>query len=256
MMKRPMIGRTSCLVLGLVLLASGASGTRPPGSSKCGSLELQWAGKKATGLLACVAKARGKGAPVDPKCLARVRAKFDAGWAKAVAAADCDTASGHDEMEAKVDDFVAMVYLAASPTFVTKLKGSNEVPPIVSTGTGDAIVKVDPVGHTLSVTANFSNLSAPTTAAHIHCCTPAGTNIGVATAVPTFPGFPLGVTSGSYTQTFDLTQASSYSATFVSSHGATPAGAEAALVSGLASGQAYFNIHTAMFPAGEIRGQL
>ena len=250
-----MIGRTSWLVLGAVLLASGASGTKPPGSSKCGSLELQWAGKKAAGLLACVAKARGKGAPVDPKCLAKVRAKFDAGWAKAVAAADCDTAVVRDEMEAKVDDFVGMVYLAASPTFVTKLKGSNQVPANVSTGTGDAIVKVDQIGHTLSVTATFSGLTAPNTAAHIHCCAPLGTNIGVATAVPTFPGFPSGVTSGSYTHTFDLTQASSYNPAFVSSHGGTPAGAEAALVSGLAAGQAYFNIHTTTFPGGEIRGQ-
>lgn len=33
-------------------------------------------------------------------------------------------------------------------------------------------------------------------------------------------------------------------------------GAEAALLAGLLNGTAYFNIHTMMFPGGEIRGQL
>jgi len=41
----------------------------------------------------------------------------------------------------------------------------------------------------------------------------------------------------------------------MSGHGGTAAGAEAALVGGLAAGQAYFNIHTSPFPGGEIRGQ-
>jgi hypothetical protein len=50
-------------------------------------------------------------------------------------------------------------------------------------------------------------LTSTDTAAHIHCCAPLGTNAGVATTVPTFLGFPLGVTSGTYSsQVFDLTQ--------------------------------------------------
>lgn len=37
---------------------------------------------------------------------------------------------------------------------------------------------------------------------------------------------------------------------------ATVAGAQAAFITGLLNGQAYFNIHTTQFPSGEIRGQL
>lgn len=78
----------------------------------------------------------------------------------------------------------------------------------------------------------------------------------VATTVPTFPGFPLGVTTGTYLQTFDLTLASTYNPAFITAHGGTVAGAEAAFIAGLLSGQTYLNIHTAQFPGGEIRGQL
>ena len=78
----------------------------------------------------------------------------------------------------------------------------------------------------------------------------------VATAVPTFPGFPLGVTTGTYLQTFDLTLASTYNPAFITAHGGTVAGAQAAFIAGLLSGQAYLNIHTSQFPGGEIRGQL
>ena len=78
----------------------------------------------------------------------------------------------------------------------------------------------------------------------------------VATAVPTFPGFPLGVTTGTYLQTFDLTLASTYNPAFITAHGGTVAGAQAAFIGGLLNGQTYLNIHSSQFPGGEIRGQL
>jgi hypothetical protein len=64
------------------------------------------------------------------------------------------------------------------------------------------------------------------------------------------------VTSGTYDQTFDLTLASSWRAGFITDHGGTPAGAEAALAAGLASRTAYLNVHTSFAPGGEIRGFL
>src|ERR671933_59243 len=97
---------------------------------------------------------------------------------------------------------------------------------------------------------------ATTIASHIHCCAPVGTNAMVATTTPTFPGFPLGVQSGTYLMTFDLTQASSYNPAFITAHGGTVTQAEADLIAGLLAGQAYLNIHTNLFPGGEIRGQL
>jgi hypothetical protein len=80
-------------------------------------------------------------------------------------------------------------------------------------------------------------------------------NAGVATEVPTFSGFPLGVMSGTYDETFDLTSATSFNPAFVTAQGSVAA-AETALAAGLASGNAYLNIHTTDHPAGEIRGFL
>ncbi len=79
---------------------------------------------------------------------------------------------------------------------------------------------------------------------------------GVATAVPNFPGFPTGVSSGSYNASFDLTLASSWNAAFITAKGGTTAGAEAALLDGLDDELAYLNIHSNLFPGGEIRGFL
>jgi hypothetical protein len=140
--------------------------------------------------------------------------------------------------------------------FVTNLSGANEVPPVSTTAIGLAIVILDPTAQTLQVNAAFSGLTSPTTAAHIHCCAPLGTNAGVATTVPAFPGFPLNVTSGTYSsQVFDLTQPLIYNPAFVTLQGGL-AQAEAALIAGIEGGQTYFNIHTVNFSGGEIRGQL
>lgn len=142
--------------------------------------------------------------------------------------------------------------------YTASLSGPAESPPNASPGTGNALVAYDPVAHTLFVDVDFMDLIAPTTNAHIHCCTAVAADgtAGVATTIPTFPGFPAGVTAGAYTQTFDLTEASSFNPDFVTLNGGTLALAESTLAAGLASGQAYFNIHTTAYPAGEIRGFL
>jgi hypothetical protein len=74
---------------------------------------------------------------------------------------------------------------------------------------------------TIQITANFGNLTSPDIAAHIHCCEPPGTNALVATTIPTFAGFPLGVTSGTYASTFGLTQPLFYDPAFVTAQGGT-----------------------------------
>jgi hypothetical protein len=141
-------------------------------------------------------------------------------------------------------------------TFVGSLSGANEVPPIASPGTGLATIVLDPTAETIQINATFSGLTSNDTAAHIHCCAPLGTNAGVATTVPAFPGFPLGVTSGTYTSAvFDLTQSTIYNPAFVTLEGGL-AQAEAALIAGIENGQTYFNIHTMTNPGGEIRSQL
>jgi len=142
--------------------------------------------------------------------------------------------------------------------FVATLTGPAESPPNASPGIGSATVTYDSVTHTLHVQVTFSGLLAGTTASHIHSATasPGTGTAGVATTLPTFAGFPLGVTSGSYDNTLDLTLLSSFNPAFVTANGGTAASAEAALVFGLFNDRAYLNIHTTAFPGGEIRGFL
>ena len=153
----------------------------------------------------------------------------------------------------------ASVAGAAPITFIALLSGNNEIPPTGSPGTGQATVTLDPVAQTLQVAATFSGLTSNTMAAHIHCCLPSPLspmNVGVATTVPAFVGFPLGVTFGNYSsQVFDLTQPLIYNPAFVTAQGGLPQ-AEAALIAGIMNSETYFNIHTVMFGGGEIRGFL
>jgi hypothetical protein len=142
-------------------------------------------------------------------------------------------------------------------SYTAALSGAGESPPD-SPGTGLAQVDYDGTLHTMRVRATFSGLSGNTTASHIHSPTaaPLTGNAGVATTTPTFAGFPLGVTSGSYDNTLDMTSASSYNPSFITAHGGTTAGAEAFLVSSFAAGKSYFNVHTSLYSGGEIRGFL
>lgn len=144
---------------------------------------------------------------------------------------------------------------AATYILKTTLSGANEVPVVMSAGTGTVTLTLNDTANTLLIATTFSGLTGTTSAAHIHCCQPLGTNAGVATVPPVFPGFPTGVTAGTYSQTFDLTQSSFYNPSFVTANGGVT-GARNAFVAGLIAGQTYFNIHTTAFPGGEIRGQL
>ncbi len=135
------------------------------------------------------------------------------------------------------------------------LNGTNQNPPNASPATGFTEITIDTGLDTMRVQISFSDLVAPATASHIHCCIAPPGNVGVATTTPSFPGFP-NATSGTYDHTFDLTNPSSYNGAFVTANGGTAASAEAALLAGLAAGDAYLNIHDATFPGGEIRGFL
>lgn len=156
-----------------------------------------------------------------------------------------------------------LLMLAAAPaaqaaliTFHVDLDGASETPPVVTPGSGIGTVVVDTVSSTMALNLNFSGLLGNTTASHIHCCNVPSVTSPVATQVPSFAGFPLGVTSGSYTNTFDMTLASSYNPTFITNNGGTTTTAFAALLAGMLDGRAYWNVHTNRFPGGEIRGAL
>ena len=146
-------------------------------------------------------------------------------------------------------------------TFTASLSGAAQSPQNASLATGLATVIVDPAAHTLQISVSFTGLQGKTTAtaSHIHClCTaPPGAEVTfAATQVPTFVGFPLDVTSGTYSNTLDMTLLTAFSPSFLAATGGTAASADAALLAGMLAGTAYLNIHTDQFPRGEIRGFL
>ena len=138
------------------------------------------------------------------------------------------------------------------------MDGPSEAPPNASPGTGFAQLDIDTTAHTMRVRASFQDLIGTTTAAHVHTptATPGVGTASVATQVPSFSGFPLGVTSGNMDTTFDTSQASTWNPSYITANGGTPLGAEAAFAQQLSEGRAYFNIHSTQFPGGEIRGFL
>lgn len=133
---------------------------------------------------------------------------------------------------------LALPAQAVTVVFVAGLSGPAESPPVASPGTGVATVIFDDAALTVEVHMDFGGLLAPTTAAHLHCCTAMPTT-GTAPVIIGFAGFPVGVTAGMYHTVF------------------FPAPAVfATALTGAMDGRAYVNVHTTSFPGGEIRGFL
>ena len=153
----------------------------------------------------------------------------------------------------------ALPFIERTPAFAVPVTFTTTLSPEVSgaTGTGTATVVFDTAANTLSLETSWSGLSAGTTVAHFHCCVAPPGTIGVAVTPVTFPSFPVGVTSGSYSVLLDTSLSTNYTPGFVGGFGGgTTDGAEAALFSGMSNGTAYLNIHSSAFPSGEIRGFL
>jgi len=112
------------------------------------------------------------------------------------------------------------------------LSGQNEVPPNPSPATGILTGTYDDVTNVLSFNLMFNGLVGATTAAHFHGPAAAGVNGPVTIGLA---GFPVGVTSGAYSNSFILTDEQ-----------------EAQLICGMW----YINIHSSVYPGGEIRSQL
>jgi hypothetical protein len=110
--------------------------------------------------------------------------------------------------------------------------GSQEVPANSSTATGTITGVYNDFTNTIFYTISFSGLSSNTTVAHFHGPAAAGVGAG---ALIAYAGFPLEVTSGTYSAPNVLTDSQ-----------------EASLLSGLV----YSNIHTVNFGTGEIKAQI
>jgi hypothetical protein len=125
-----------------------------------------------------------------------------------------------------------------------------------ATGTGSATASFNDATNIFSYDVTFAGLSGTTTVAHFHCCTanPGAGTAGVAVAAPSLLNLPVGVQTGSFSGSYDLTLQSSFSVGFINGlGGGTVPGALAAFLTGLNAGTAYLNIHSSLFPGGEIR---
>ncbi len=118
---------------------------------------------------------------------------------------------------------------AATETFTADLKGTTEVPPNDSAGTGTVTATFDTASKQFSYTVTYGGLSGPATAAHFHGPAAAGVNAPPVVPIP-------------------------------ATNLATPIKGEATLTDAQAAdlerGKWYFNVHTAAHGPGEIRGQL
>lgn len=141
-------------------------------------------------------------------------------------------------------------------TYEANLTGANEAVPNLSLGTGTSTVVLDLDLITLHLQFDFAGLTGVTTAASIHGPTtlPLTGTAGSMSPALSASGFPLGVSSGTYDFTFDLTDAPGYDPAFITSSGGTVSDALNALIASFEAGTAYLSIQSSAFPGGEIRG--
>ena len=144
--------------------------------------------------------------------------------------------------------FILVLAFLAAPAaaradyyFVTLLAGANEVPATDSPGAGVGLVILSDDLSTMTVIEVWDDLTGPAIAAHIHVGAP---DVSGPVILP-FSGFP-SASDGFYTT--DLT------ADDFNPGGGLQTFDDA--VQALFDGDLYMNIHSRMFPGGEIRGQL
>ncbi|RMF79859.1 MAG: CHRD domain-containing protein, partial [Planctomycetota bacterium] len=109
---------------------------------------------------------------------------------------------------------------------IAVITGAQEVPGVVSNALGCGTFRIDTAANTVDYYIVFSGLTAAETAAHIHGYADPGAGAGVVHPLPL--GSPK-IGTWTYAEADE---------------------------SNILAGKAYVNIHSAAFPAGEIRGQI
>jgi hypothetical protein len=117
---------------------------------------------------------------------------------------------------------------AETITLKADLKGSNEVPPNSSAGSGTAQATLDTQTKVLTWTIAYKDLSGPVVGAHFHGPSEPGKNAGIVVPFRTVEKSPI---QGS-------------------------AILSDAQIADLLAGKWYANIHTAANPGGELRGNM
>ena len=133
--------------------------------------------------------------------------------------------------------------------FSASLSGANEVPPINSAGTADFQMSIQPGAITFSLT--FSDLSSTLAVAHLHFAPSkvAGSVMIFLCGGGNQPACPA-ATSGTITGTITAANV-----TGPTGQGINPGDLDSALAA-VRSELSYANMHTTMFPGGEIRGNV
>ena len=118
--------------------------------------------------------------------------------------------------------------LAETVQFTATMAGTEEVPPVETSGHGTTEATYDTQTKTLTWTVEYSDLSGPATAAHFHGPAEPGSIADVSVPIPEPLDSPI---KGSAELTDEQ-------------------------AADLMAGRLYANIHTAEHPDGEIRGQM
>lgn len=153
---------------------------------------------------------------------------------------------------------VAPLAMAQDPggTVIARLRGFEEVPSISSTGGGRFEATINEAGTEMTWTLSYFNVEAPVTQSHIHfaqrsvnggivlfLCSNLGNGPVGTQACPDSPGS----ISGTLTAANVVTGAAAQGITALEFH---------SILRAIRAGNAYVNLHSTVFPGGEIRGQL
>ena len=147
----------------------------------------------------------------------------------------------------------------AADQFGARLRGLEEVPSISTLAQGFFLGTLNAAGTALDYTVVYFDLQGTITQSHIHIAQPGVnggivlffcTNLAPPAGVPVPPACPSG--PGINTVTGTLTAANVITQTAQG----IAAGEFAEVVRAMRAGNSYANVHTDLFPGGEIRGQV
>lgn len=129
------------------------------------------------------------------------------------------------------------------------LNGYNELPAVLTTGSGQVTVTVASNQDSLAVTLNFTKLVGTTPSASLYLGLP-GTIGGLIAQICGASPLPACSTTSSTTATITSSDVAGIAAQGLAK------GDLASVIQAIRSGAVYVNIDTSTFPTGEIRGQL
>lgn len=145
---------------------------------------------------------------------------------------------------------------AALMTWSAVLNAAQENNPSnTSPATGTGTVTFDDLTNVLTLEVEWAGLTDVGVQAHIHCCAAPTGNAGIAVDLWLLSD-PRQPANGSFSRVFDLDTDNPFRATFLAAQGGTVESAFSALAAAMDIGFAYYNIHTDLYPGGEIRGNI